>query len=160
MKVLRPTWYTAVPTFHQAILRYARESGEIVETGSLRLIRSSSAPLPPKTIEELEKAFNVPVIEAYGMTEASHQITSNPLPPTKRKGGSVGMPTRTRVAIMDPAGKLSAAGAKGEIVIRGKNVTRGYEPQETNEKTFIKGCFVPETWAISIPRDTFLSPGA
>jgi acyl-CoA synthetase (AMP-forming)/AMP-acid ligase II/acyl carrier protein len=141
MKVLRPTWYTAVPTFHQAILRYARERGKTVETGSLRLIRSSSASLPPKTIEELEKAFNVPVIEAYGMTEASHQITSNPLPPRERKVGSVGVPTETQVAIMDETGNLLSGSRNGEVVIRGANVTAGYEPHEAKDKSFNNGWF-------------------
>lgn len=113
MKELNPTWYTAVPTIHQAILRCARERSEIIETGRLRFIRSSSAPLPRKVMAQLEDVFKVPVIEAYGMTEASHQITSNPLPPSERKVGSVGTATHTEVAIMDEAGNVLAVGKEG-----------------------------------------------
>jgi len=83
-----PTWYTAVPTMHRAIL--ARAVKESIARSRLRFIRSCSAALPPKLMGELENAFGVPVIEAYGMTEASHQISINPLPPGIRKPGSVG----------------------------------------------------------------------
>ena len=141
MKAFRPTWYTAVPTFHQAILRYARECVETIETGPLRLIRSSSAPLPHRVMAQLEEVFKAPVIEAYGMTEASHQIASNPLPPRERKVGSVGVPTHTEVAIMNEAGDLLAAGRRGEVVIRGANVTAGYEPHEANNESFNNGWF-------------------
>jgi len=135
----RPTWYTAVPTFHQAILRHARERDETIESGLLRLIRSSSAPLPLGVMRQLEDVFKVPVVEAYGMTEASHQVTSNLLPPRERKVGSVGMPSHTEVAIMDEMGSLLPAGSKGEVVIRGANVTAGYEPHESNHKSFTNG---------------------
>jgi acyl-coenzyme A synthetase/AMP-(fatty) acid ligase/acyl carrier protein len=141
MKEFRPTWYTAVPTVHQAILRYAREQVETVESGLLRLIRSSSAPLPLPLMRQLEKVFQVPVIEAYGMTEASHQVTSNALPPGERKAGSVGVPSQTEVAIMDETGKLLPAGRKGEVVIRGTNVTVGYEPDDCNSGSFTNGWF-------------------
>jgi acyl-CoA synthetase (AMP-forming)/AMP-acid ligase II/acyl carrier protein len=141
MKELNPTWYTAVPTIHQAILRCARERIETIETGRLRLIRSSSAPLPRKVMAQLEEVFKVPVIEAYGMTEASHQITSNLLPPSERKVGSVGVATRTDVAIMDNTGNILEAGKRGEIVLRGANVTAGYEPDESNNQSFINGWF-------------------
>ena len=86
-----PTWYTAVPTMHQAILARSPSNREVIERCPLRFIRSCSSALPPQVMAELEGAFNVPVIEAYGMTEASHQVASNPLPPRERKAGSVGI---------------------------------------------------------------------
>jgi acyl-CoA synthetase (AMP-forming)/AMP-acid ligase II len=141
MKELNPSWYTAVPAMHQAILSRARERGETVETGRLRFIRSSSAPLPRKVMGQLEEVFKVPVIEAYGMTEASHQIASNPLPPSDRKPGSVGVATGTEVAIIDEAGNFLPRGKTGEIILRGANVTAGYEPVELNKRSFIHGWF-------------------
>lgn len=140
----RPTWYTAVPTMHQAILRHAKEekNREILRHCRLRFIRSCSSALAPQVMVELEKAFNVPIIESYGMTEAAHQITSNPLPPLKRKPGSVGMPSGPEVAIMDERGNLLPRGRNGEIVIRGPNVTKGYENNpDANEKAFTNGWF-------------------
>ncbi|MGH7831055.1 MAG: non-ribosomal peptide synthetase, partial [Candidatus Binatia bacterium] len=107
---------------------------------SLRFIRSSSAPLPPKVMADLEELFQVPVIEAYGMTEASHQIASNPLPPHERKAGSVGQATGSEVAIMDEGGNLLSSGEIGEVVIRGANVTHGYEnDSEGNGSAFAHG---------------------
>jgi oxalate---CoA ligase len=99
-----PTWYTAVPTMHQAILTRADRNKQIIEKCRLRLIRSSSSSLPPQVMEELEKTFNVPVIESYGMTEAAHQMASNPLPPRPRFAGSVGLAAGPDVAIMDDDG--------------------------------------------------------
>jgi acyl-CoA synthetase (AMP-forming)/AMP-acid ligase II/acyl carrier protein len=136
---LKPTWYTAVPAIHEAILRSGRDRMGTIRKSRLRLIRSSSAPLSGKTRVELEKLFKVPVIEAYGMTEAAHQITSNPLPPLERKAGSVGVATDTRVGIMDEAGNFLAAGNGGEIVLRGPNVMRGYEAN--NDGAFTNGWF-------------------
>jgi len=86
----RPSWYTAVPTMHQAILGSTPDHREIIAANPLRLIRSSSASLPPQVMAGLEHTFDAPVIESYGMTEASHQMASNPLPPLPRKAGSVG----------------------------------------------------------------------
>src|SRR5215468_75763 len=105
-----PTWYTAVPTMHQAILARADRNREIIGRRRLRLIRSSSASLPPAVMAELEAVFGCPVIEAYGMTEASHQMASNPLPPLPRFAGSVGIASGPDVAIMDDTGRLLAAG--------------------------------------------------
>jgi acyl-CoA synthetase (AMP-forming)/AMP-acid ligase II/acyl carrier protein len=135
----KPTWYTAVPTIHQAVLSHARECIATVVMVPLRFIRSSSAPLPRSVMAQLEEVFKAPVIEAYGMTEASHQISSNRLPPAVRKVGSVGMPAGSDVAIMDRAGNLSEPGNIGEIVIRGANVTPGYEPEEFNKEAFVNG---------------------
>jgi acyl-CoA synthetase (AMP-forming)/AMP-acid ligase II len=137
-----PTWYTAVPTMHQAILARAPRSKEIVEAAELRFIRSSSSSLPPQVMKSLEEAFGAPVIEAYAMTEASHQMTSNPLPPRPRKAGTVGVAAGPEVAIMDEGGKLLPAGSVGEIVIRGENVTLGYENNpKANAENFTNGWF-------------------
>jgi acyl-CoA synthetase (AMP-forming)/AMP-acid ligase II/acyl carrier protein len=123
----QPTWYTAVPAIHQAILSRAEDHLETVRRSNLRFIRSSSAALPVKLMKELEARFGVPVIEAYGMTEAAHQIASNPLPPGKRKPGSVGVAAGPEIAVMDEAGGLLARGERGEIVLRGPNVAHGYD---------------------------------
>ena len=105
MEEARPTWYTAVPTMHQTILTRAGRHKEIIANHPLRFVRSSSSSLPPTVIGELEAAFKCPVIEAYGMTEATHQMASNPLNGI-RKPGSVGVPAGPEIAIMDEAGRL------------------------------------------------------
>ena len=122
----KPTWYSAVPTMHQAILGRAKRNAEIARASELRFIRSSSASLPPQVMAELESVFAAPVIEAYAMTEAAHQMCSNPLPPAARKPGSVGPAAGPEVCIMDGHGDLLGVGEEGEIVIRGENVTSGY----------------------------------
>jgi acyl-CoA synthetase (AMP-forming)/AMP-acid ligase II len=137
-----PTWYTAVPTMHQAILDRAEANHESVGACPLRLVRSSSAALPPTVLAELEEAFGAPVIESYGMTEAAHQMASNPLPPRPRKLGSVGMAAGPEIAIVDEAGRLLPSGQSGEIVIRGDNVTPGYEHNpQANASAFTDGWF-------------------
>ena len=142
LEAFRPTWYTAVPTMHQAILERASSHRDLIARCPLRFIRSCSASLPPKVMAELERTFNAPVAESYGMTEATHQMTSNPLPPHPRKPGSVGVPTGPEVAIMDEEGHLLQTGETGEIVIRGENVTRGYEGNPSaNEEAFTEGWF-------------------
>jgi acyl-CoA synthetase (AMP-forming)/AMP-acid ligase II len=139
---VRPTWYTAVPTMHQAILARADRNAEILARTRLRLVRSSSASLPPQVMTELERVFRAPVIEAYGMTEAAHQMASNPLPPRARHAGSVGLAAGPEVAVMDEAGALLAPGETGEVVIRGPNVTPGYEANpDANAKAFTNGWF-------------------
>jgi acyl-CoA synthetase (AMP-forming)/AMP-acid ligase II len=141
-KEARPTWYTAVPTMHQTLLELAPRYKEIIADGRLRFIRSSSASLPPQVMEALETTYGVPVIEAYGMTEASHQMASNPLPPAPRFAGSVGIAAGPEIAIMDQAGDLLPAGQIGEVVIRGPNVTAGYENNpDANAKSFAAGWF-------------------
>lgn len=142
MAEAKPTWYTAVPTMHQAILARAARNAEIIAANPLRLIRSSSSSLPPQVMAELEKVFGAPVIESYGMTEASHQMASNPLPPKPRKPGTVGVAAGPEVAIMDEAGRLLPRGATGEVVIRGPNVTAGYENNpKANAENFVQGWF-------------------
>jgi len=130
-----PSWYTAVPTMHQAILERAARNEDIVGGLRLRFIRSSSSSLPPQVMQQLESTFGCPVIESYGMTEAAHQMTSNQLPPGLHKPGSVGAPAGPEVRLMDSGGAFVAPGGEGEIVIRGPNVTRGYEANETANAT-------------------------
>ncbi len=142
LDAFKPTWYTAVPTMHQTILSRVEAHRDVVANSSLRLIRSSSASLPPQVMKQLEAAFHAPVIEAYGMTEASHQMTSNPLPPRPRKPGLVGIAAGPEVNIMDAEGSLLDAEQPGEIVIRGANVTLGYENNPSaNQSAFSHGWF-------------------
>ncbi len=110
LDIFQPTWYTAVPTMHQAILARAPAHREIIARRPMRFIRSCSASLPARVMGDLEEVFGVPVIESYGMTEAAHQITSNPLPPLPRKAGSVGIAAGPDVAVMDEAGNLLPGG--------------------------------------------------
>jgi acyl-CoA synthetase (AMP-forming)/AMP-acid ligase II/acyl carrier protein len=138
----KPSWYSAVPTMHQAILAHAQALPVQPVRSSLRFIRSSSAALPPPVMAGLEEAFGVPVIESYGMTEAAHQMASNPLPPRARKPGSVGLAVGLEVAILDEAGETLANGRTGEVAIRGPNVTRGYANNpEANATAFCGGWF-------------------
>jgi len=138
----QPTWYTAVPTMHQVILARAARNQEIVERSRLRLVRSSSAALPPQVMAELESLFRAPVIESYGMTEASHQMASNPLPPRARKPGSVGVAAGPVIAVLDGNGVELGPRETGEICIRGANVTPGYENNpEANKQAFTNGWF-------------------
>ena len=137
-----PSWYSAVPTMHQAILARAARNEEIVSNSRLRLIRSSSAALPPQVLAELERTFRCPVVESYGMTEAAHQMAANPLPPQPRKPGTVGPAAGPEIGIMDDAGKMLRQGQTGEVVIRGRNVTPGYDKNpEANAKSFTDGWF-------------------
>ncbi len=138
----KPTWFTAVPTIHQLILQRAPRSMNTLKSLPLRFIRSSSASLPPQIMAELEQTFDVPVVEAYGMTEAAHQMAANPLPPGVRKPGSVGLAAGPEVNIMNEAGNFLAQGDIGEIVIRGDNVSSGYENNpKANEESFTDGWF-------------------
>jgi len=140
---VRPSWYTAVPTMHQAILSRAKRNQDSVSNAALRFIRSSSSSLPPQVMAELEETFNCPVIESYGMTEAAHQMASNQLPPGQRKAGSVGAAAGPDVAIMsESTSDLLPQGEVGEVVIRGPNVTSGYiENPAANATAFIDGWF-------------------
>ena len=142
LDAFQPTWYTAAPTIHQAVLANAAVNRRTIARRPLRLIRSSSAPLPKQVMEDLEETFQTQVIEAYSMTEASHQMASTPLAPQPRKPGSVGLPAGPEVGIMDEAGRLLPRGEIGEIVIRGANVTKGYEKNlKANQAAFTNGWF-------------------
>ncbi len=136
------TWYSGVPTMHQAILMRADKNLELAKNLKLRFLRSSSASLPPTVFEKLNSVFECPVIEAYGMTEATHQMTSNPLPPYKQKPGFVGIPAGPEVCIMNKDDKVLNQGKEGEVCIKGSNVTLGYENNpEENKKSFSNGWF-------------------
>lgn len=136
----RTTWYSGVPTMHQLLLARTRDKPE--HAASLRFIRSCSAPLSPELIHKMEGTFGVPFVEAYGMTEAAHQMTSNPLPPRHRKAGSVGVGAGIRISIMDAQGNHLGTDQRGEVVIQGANVFRGYENNpEANARAFVNGWF-------------------
>jgi acyl-CoA synthetase (AMP-forming)/AMP-acid ligase II len=142
MDEARPTWFTAVPTMHQAILSRASKNADVIRRHPLRFLRSSSSSMPPQVIRELEQVFGAPLVEAYGMTEATHQMASNPLPPAVRKPGTVGVAAGPEIAIMAEDGRLLARGETGEIVIRGANVTSGYESNpKANAEAFVAGWF-------------------
>lgn len=142
MEEAKPSWYTAVPTMHQAILSRAERNQATIAANPLRFIRSSSASLPAPVFAQLEATFGCPVIEAYAMTENAHQMTSNQLPPGKRKPGFVGIAAGPEVAIMAPDGTLLGPDQEGEVVTRGPNVTRGYESNpEANKTAFAHGWF-------------------
>jgi acyl-CoA synthetase (AMP-forming)/AMP-acid ligase II/acyl carrier protein len=119
------TWYTAVPAIHQAVLSAADRHKHIAQRSSLRLIRSASSTLAPKLLCGLEALFGIPVIDTYGMTEAASQIAANPL--GRRKLGSVGQSAGPEVAILDGEGRCLTSGERGEIVLRGPTITRGYD---------------------------------
>ena len=136
----RPSWYSAVPTMHQGILSRAPRNHEVIERSSLRFVRSSSASLPPQVMEALETTFSAPVVEAYAMTEAAHQMCSNPLPPETRKPGCVGPAAGPEVAIMNEDGVVLTVDEIGEIVIRGENVMSSYiNNPEANASAFHEG---------------------
>ncbi len=137
----RPTWYSAVPTMLRMVLARAR-GGRPPGSESLRFVRSCSSALAPELMAEIELRLGAPVLEAYGMTEASHQISSNPLPPAERRPGSVGPGTGVQVAVFDGAGVALPAGTPGEVVIRGPNVIDGYaDNPEANAEGFVDGWF-------------------
>jgi len=110
---------------------------------TLRFIRSCSASLPPQVMHDLEAAFGAPVLEAYGMTEAAHQMASNPLPVNgPRLPGSVGRGTDVQISIADDTGTHLDAGQRGEVVIKGSNVITGYENNpDANATSFFDGWF-------------------
>ena len=137
VEAFRPTWYSAVPTMHQMLLARSENNLAVIKANPFRFIRSSSAPLPAVVMERIEAAFGAPVLKSYGMTEAAHQMASNPLPPKPRKPGKVGYGFGVEVNVMDDAGHLLPQGETGEIVIRGENVVDGYENNpEANAKAF------------------------
>ncbi|MBU9699102.1 acyl--CoA ligase [Rhodobacteraceae bacterium HSP-20] len=138
MTEAKPTWYTAVPTMHQAILARAARNRDTIAAHPLRFLRSSSASLPAQVMVELQETFNAPVIEAYGMTEAAHQMACNPLPPRAQKPGSVGIAAGPLLRIAHEVENRLVDGT-GEVVISGPNVTPGYEGNpEANAKNFFE----------------------
>jgi len=135
LETLTPTYYTAVPTMHQMIIDRARRRDDDLNHAGLRFIRSSSASLPAPVLEALEELFEAPVIEAYGMTEATHQMCANPLPPGRRKTRSVGVPTGIELRVFGENGSPVGAGEIGQVAIKGATVVSGYQdnPDATDE---------------------------
>jgi acyl-CoA synthetase (AMP-forming)/AMP-acid ligase II len=134
------TWYSAVPTIHQILL--GRADQDDAPRGGLRFIRSCSSALAPAVFQQLEGRFGAPVLEAYGMTEAAHQMASNPLPPGLRKPGFVGRGTGVDIVIRDEQGRRLPPGKQGEVTIRGDNVMQGYlNNPEANATSFCEGYF-------------------
>lgn len=136
MRELRPTWYTAVPTIHRALLTAAEADPDCARPSSLRVIRSASASLAPAILSGLEATFGVPVLETYGMTEAASQIAANPF--ELRKVGSVGRAAGPEIAIMDETGRTLQSGAHGEIMLRGPNMSRGYYNDEAATRAALR----------------------
>ena len=143
VQTYRATWYSAAPAIHQALLtqmRFGKGSGPSHDT--LRFTRACSSPLSPSLMSELEDRLGVPLVEAYGMTEAAHQMSSNLLPPAERRAGTVGVATGVDIAIMDDEGQLLPVGERGEVVIKGPNVFDGYaDDPEANRRSFTNGWF-------------------
>ena len=127
------TWYSAVPTIHEVLLERADRDG--APDRGARFIRSCSAALAPAVLANLEKRFGAPVLEAYGLTEAAHQVASNPLPPRPRKPGTVGFGSGAELAIIDETGRHLPPNRPGEVVVRGPDVMRGYRCRTTPEAT-------------------------
>jgi len=142
LETFKPTWYSAVPTMHQMLLARADRNLSVIQANPLRFIRSSSASLPPVVMERIEQVFNAPVLESYSMSEASHMMSSNPLPPKARKPGSVGYGLGVEVGIMNENGELLEKGNLGEVVVKGPNLFDGYENNpEANATAFVNGWF-------------------
>ena len=136
MRDAQPTWYTAVPTMHQAILTRAKHNQDVIDEVPLRFLRSSSASLPAQVMEALQATFNAPVIEAYGMTEAAHQMCCNPF--DRQKPGAVGIAAGPEVKVAHETENHLVDGT-GEVVISGPNVTPGYESNpDANAKNFFE----------------------
>jgi acyl-CoA synthetase (AMP-forming)/AMP-acid ligase II len=139
-----PSWFTAVPTMHQAILGRSERNKNIIDRNKLRFLRSSSASLPSQVMKELERVFSAPIIEGYGMTEATHQMASNPLPPSKQKPGSVGLEAGPKIRIAHELENHLIDGT-GEVVISGPNITPGYENNvDANKNSFFE--FEDKRW--------------
>ena len=136
----RATWYTAVPTMHQAILTRSRHNARVLSQQRLRVIRSSSAPLFPTVWQQLEDVFGAPVVNSYGMTEAAHQIASVSLGRARMVRSGVGQSSGPEIAIMDPNGRILPPGERGEVVLRGEQIINGYlKPAEANGTSFAHG---------------------
>ncbi len=142
VQTYKPTWFSAVPTMHQMLLTRAERNREIIKTNPFRFIRSSSAPLPPIILERMEKTFNAPVLESYSMTEASHMMATNPLPPKIHKPGTVGFGFGVEIAILDESGNVLEPGNLGEVSVKGANIFDGYENNpQANAAAFTNGWF-------------------
>jgi len=142
MDEYRPTWIFVPPAVLRELVEHARRRRDVIERCSLRLVRSGASALPPQLLAEAEEAFQAPVIDVYGMTETAPRIACSPIPPGRRKPGSVGLPDGPEVMVMTSSGEPAAYGETGEILVRGPNVMRGYEDDpEANRKAFLNGWF-------------------
>jgi acyl-CoA synthetase (AMP-forming)/AMP-acid ligase II len=130
------TWFSAGPTIHHMLL----ERAEPVRGSRLRFTRSCSSALSPALLERCEAAYGVPMLEAYGMTEASHEMAANPL--GDRRPGTVGIPTGAAIRILGAGWNELPPGTPGEVCISGPGVTPGYlgNPQ-ANAESFRDGWF-------------------
>jgi long-chain acyl-CoA synthetase len=131
----RATILTAVPTFYRMLL-----GAQLPMPLPIRIFISGSAPLPMQTLKEFEEKFKVPLIEGYGLSEASPVVSKNPLHGV-RKAGSIGIPiANVEMSVQDDNGKMLGANETGEICVRGGNVMQGYwnQPEET-KKVFRDG---------------------
>jgi acyl-CoA synthetase (AMP-forming)/AMP-acid ligase II len=134
------TWYTAVPTIHHVVVATCEDGRQ--HGHQLRFARSCSSTLPPPLWRRFEAAVAVPLVEAYGMTEAAHQMASNPLPPADRRPGSVGLATGIEVGVLDDDWSPVAAEERGEVCVRGRSVVDGYlDNPEANAASFRDGWF-------------------
>jgi acyl-CoA synthetase (AMP-forming)/AMP-acid ligase II len=139
----RPTWYTASPTIHHAVVEQLTRDRAAVPAHSFRLIRSASSALPAELLRRMEEVWGVPVIQSYGMTETATQLASNPLPPGVRKADSVGRPVGAELRVIDDEGHALTAGQTGAVIARGPAVFAGYEDApETNAEAFLDGWFL------------------
>jgi acyl-CoA synthetase (AMP-forming)/AMP-acid ligase II len=135
----RVTWFSGSPTLLTMLLdqRPAPSS-----TQALRFIRSCSAALSQDLFDRIESELEAPLLQAYGMTEASHQISSNPLPPGARPPESVGVATGTVITTLDDDASPLPTGSPGEVAIRGPGLTPGYlSNPEANAEAFVHGWF-------------------
>jgi oxalate---CoA ligase len=136
------TWYSAVPTIHRILLSRAEDGAGDHAGHGLRFARSCSSALPGPLMDSFEQSFELPLVEAYGMTEAAHQMASNPLPPGERRAGSVGQPTGTRIAILDDSWNALPGGAVGEVCVSGPGVVDSYRANpEATAASFRDGWF-------------------
>jgi acyl-CoA synthetase (AMP-forming)/AMP-acid ligase II len=136
------TWASAGPTIYTMVLERSAKTGRATAAPQLRFLRSCSSALSPALMTQVEEHFGVPLVEAYGMTEASHQMSSNPLPPAERKPGSVGVRTGTDIGILGTGGAFVSAGESGEVCVRGAGITPGYLANpDANAAAFFDGWF-------------------
>ncbi|MGW0705303.1 FadD7 family fatty acid--CoA ligase [Streptomyces sp. NPDC002643] len=141
MRAVSATWFTAVPAIHEILLDRSEREDPGAQAPPLKFVRSCSAPLNTATQRALERTFGVPLLSAYGMTESSHQATSEPLPGRGAlKHGSVGRPTGVEVRVVDRSGRVCPVGVEGEVWVRGPTVARGYlADREGTAYTFVDG---------------------
>jgi acyl-CoA synthetase (AMP-forming)/AMP-acid ligase II len=136
------TWYSAVPTIHRILLSRAEDGASDHAGHGLRFARSCSSALPGPLMASFEGRFELPLVEAYGMTEAAHQMASNPLPPAERRAGSVGQATGTQIAILDEHWSALPGGEVGEVCVRGPGVVDSYRANpEATAASFRDGWF-------------------